>query len=540
MSSIPNHSHVGSPPSPPRSGSTLWQWLQHAAPTAAVVAALIGLAAFGHYTEWTLPKFGALVGNTASSTEVWCEDHNVAEAECIECQPDLLPVDPDHGWCQEHGISQCPFEHPEVVQLKSPPTITPEMRQRAAAALALRPRPENNSLCALHLKRIQFASLAAVEKVGLDISIAQERPIVEAIAANGEIGYDQTRLAHLPSRVAGTVRRVEKQIGDRVEKGDILALIDAAEIGRAKGEFLQAIAQRRLQQATLDRLIPLAKDGVIPERQFREAEAAVEEAKIRVLSARQSLANLGLPIEAEDFPSDADATEIAREIKFLGLPRASAQQLEASAGTSNLFPLRAPLAGIVVERHVVEGEVVDPATPLFAIADISHLWLTLDVKQEDARYVKPGQSVLFRSSHASDESEIAGAVAWISTAADDQTRTVKVRVDLPNPAGMLRANTFGTGRIVLRQEPAAVVVPSEALHWDGNCHIVFVRNKNYHEPTSPKFFHVRSVRPGVKQAGQTEIIAGLLPGEVIASKNSVVLEAQLLKSTLGAGCAHDH
>jgi membrane fusion protein, heavy metal efflux system len=113
---------------------------------------------------------------------------------------------------------------------------------------------------------------------------------------------------------------------------------------------------------------------------------------------------------------------------------------------------------------------------------------------------------------------------------------VKVRVDLPNVDGRLRANTFGNGRIVLREEPRAVVVPSEALHWDGCCHVVFVRDKHYLEPDRPKFFHIRKVRPGVKQGNSTEIIVGLFPGEVIAAKNSVVLEAQLLKSNLGAGC----
>ena len=116
------------------------------------------------------------------------------------------------------------------------------------------------------------------------------------------------------------------------------------------------------------------------------------------------------------------------------------------------------------------------------------------------------------------------------------TRTVKVRVDLPNPDRRLRANTFGTGRIVLRDEPKAIVVPSEAIHSDGTCSVVFVRDKNFFTPGAPKIFHVRAVRPGVKDGATTEIIAGLLPGEVIASKNSVVLEAQLLKGNLGAGC----
>jgi cobalt-zinc-cadmium efflux system membrane fusion protein len=119
---------------------------------------------------------------------------------------------------------------------------------------------------------------------------------------------------------------------------------------------------------------------------------------------------------------------------------------------------------------------------------------------------------------------------------------VAVRATLENLDGELRANTFGTGRIVLREEPRAIVVPNEAIHWDGDCSIVFVRDKNWFQKDAPKFFHVRKVRLGVREDGATEIIAGLLPGEVIASKNSYVLQAQLLKSNLGAGCgcAHGH
>ncbi len=204
--------------------------------------------------------------------------------------------------------------------------------------------------------------------------------------------------------------------------------------------------------------------------------------------------------------------------------------------TSNLFPLRSPLDGVVVERNVVPGEFVDTSTALFGVADVRQMWLTLDVRQDEAKFLSLGQSVLFRPSDANDEPEITGSLAWISTAADDETRTVKVRVDLPNEDGRLRANTFGTGRIVLREEPQAIVIPSEAVHWDGCCNVTFVRDKDFFNKGAPKFFHIRKVRVGVKDGDTTEIIAGLLPGEVIASQNSVVLEAQLLKSNLGAGC----
>jgi cobalt-zinc-cadmium efflux system membrane fusion protein len=185
----------------------------------------------------------------------------------------------------------------------------------------------------------------------------------------------------------------------------------------------------------------------------------------------------------------------------------------------------------------VSGEVVDAKSVLFDVADTSRLWLNIDVRQEDAGYVSLGQTVLFHPSGTANQAESEGKVSWISTAADDATRTVRVRVDLQNGDGKLRANTFGTGRIVLRNEPKSIVVPSEAIHWDGKCNVVFVRDKNFFKADAPKVFYVRSVRLGVKDGDNTEIIAGVLPGEVIASKNSVVLEAQLLKSNMGAGCA---
>jgi cobalt-zinc-cadmium efflux system membrane fusion protein len=547
MSTATHNDRVATAPAPPganpahgRRGSRILQWLRHAIPTAIVIAVLGALATWGHQNEWTVPKFSELVGNEAPEGEQWCTDHNVPEDECIECRPDLLPRATNYGWCKEHGVAQCPLEHPDVAQLKTTPVITPDMFEQASRALLLKPRPENNSRCTLHQRRIQFASVEAVEKAGVDIAVVQERPIMEAVIANGEVVYDQTRMAHPSSRVSGTVWQVEKHVGDRVQKGEVLALIDAAEVGRAKGEFLQAMTQLRLSQANRERLKSIAK-GAVAGRQLLEAETAHEEARIRLRSAQQALVNLGLPVRAEEF-ADLEIENISQQMHFLGLPVDYTSRLDPASTSSNLFPLRSPLDGVVIDRghQIIEGDVVDTNTVLFSVADVSRLWLTLNVRQEDVQYVSLGQPVLFQSSDSKNAPEVQGFVAWISTAADDQTRTVNVRVELPNEDGRLRANTFGVGRIVLREEPSAVVVPSEAVHWDGTCHVVFVRDKNYFQPEAPKFFHVRSVRPGVKQDGMTEIIAGLLPGEVIASKNSTVLEAQLLKGNLGAGCCEVH
>jgi cobalt-zinc-cadmium efflux system membrane fusion protein len=534
-----------SPVSKPASGSSdgatepertgIVQWLRQTVPTAIVVAGIVGLAVWGNATEWSMPKFSSLFGGEAKEAADWCDEHNVPESQCVECNKSLCPIGMDYGWCPVHGVMQCPFEHPDIAQLKTQPTITPAMLERANRAVTLRPRPENNSRCNLHMKRIQFASVEAVEKVGVDIAIVAERPIVETIVANGEIGYDQTRMAHFTSRVPGTVWRVEKQVGDRVAKGDVLALIDAAEVGRMKSELLQAVSQVRLKRDNVERLRPLAGNA-IPAREFLEVETEADAARIQMHRAQQALVNLGLPVEADEI-ANLNSDELAKRVQFLGLPPEVVAGLDPQETTSNLLPLRSSLAGVVVDRKAVEGEVVDSKTALFDVADTSRLWLTLSLRQEDARYVSLGQTTLFRASESAIEPDSKGTVAWISTDADDVTRTVKVRVDLANADGRLRTNTFGTGRIVLREEPKAVVIPSDAIHWDGTCNVVFVRDKNFMQPDAPKIFHVRSVRPGVKEGATTEIIAGLLPGEVIASKNSVVLEAQLLKSNLGAGCA---
>jgi multidrug efflux pump subunit AcrA (membrane-fusion protein) len=500
-----------------------------------VLALLAGVALWGHFNEWTMPKFSTLLGETAEAESSWCPTHNVPEAECIECNPLLLDEQPNYGWCAEHGIVQCVLEHPDVAQLKETPVIDSEDLERARRALALRSRSENNSRCPAYQRRIQFASLEAIEKAGVDITVVVRRPTVEAIVANGELIYDQTHSAHLASRVPGNVWRVERQVGDAVKNGDVLALIDAAEIGRAKSEFLQSIAQLRLRVANYKRLSSLAGDGTVAVRAVREEEASMQEAEIRLLGAQQTLVNLGLPVDAAEF-EDLRTDEISRRIQFLGVQYDLAEVLDPAQTTSNLFPLRSPLDGVVVSRHIVPGEVVDTSTTLFEVTDLRKLWLMLDVRQEDARFVALGQPVFFRPSDSRDAVDIEGRVSWISTSADDQTRTVNVRVDLPNADGKLRANTFGTGRIVLRDEPNAIVVPSEAVQSDGDCTFVFVRDKNFLREGSPKFFHVRQVRTGVSAGGNTEIIAGVLPGEVLAGKNSALLTAQLLKSNLGAGC----
>jgi cobalt-zinc-cadmium efflux system membrane fusion protein len=190
--------------------------------------------------------------------------------------------------------------------------------------------------------------------------------------------------------------------------------------------------------------------------------------------------------------------------------------------------------GLVVSREVVAGEVVDVARILFEVVDTRSLWLTFDLKGEDAHRVKIGQPVRFKPDDG--RAELAGMIAWRSSQADPKTRTVKVRADLADPEGKQVANTFGAGKVILREEAKAVSVPNEAVHWDGCCSVVFVRDKDYLK--SPhKVFHVRKVRTGARDEKNTEIIAGVLPDELIVTKGSGLLLTELLRGSLGEGCA---
>lgn len=508
------------------------RWFLRSIPTALVLAMLAGLGWWGHHSGWAMPKFSEVTGEATARPDDWCDEHGVPETMCVECNPEEYPHRELHGWCKVHGIHECPLHHPDVPQLKVTPEIEARDLDRAVRALALRPRPENNFACQNPGRRIQFATRDAAVKAGVDVEPVLRAPITESVSATGEIRYDETRVAQLATKAAGTVWRVEKQVGDQVRKGEILAIVDAVEVGRAKAELLGALAQEALQEKIHQRLQKLATQGVTAGRQAQEAETEYSKAHIRVLSASQTLINFGLPVSVEQvhkIPED----QLAMSLRFLGLPRPLVNKLDPATTSSNLIPVPAPFDGVVVSRRVVPGEVVDTTKMLFEIADTSRMWLMLNIPLEDAAFVTTGQKLYFHPDGS--PSEVSGTVEWKSTSSDQQTRTVMIRASLDNSEGHLLNEAFGAGRVVLREEPEAIVVPNDAVQWDGSCAVVFVRDKAWFEDNSPKLFHTRSVRPGVKSDAYTEIIAGVLPGEVVATLGSDVLRAQLLKNNLGAG-----
>jgi cobalt-zinc-cadmium efflux system membrane fusion protein len=374
--------------------------------------------------------------------------------------------------------------------------------------------------------RIEFPSAAAADRVGIRVAPVRVRTLTHTVTAPGMLDYEAGRYARLTARASGSVLRVDKEIGDPVRKGELLALLDSAEVGRLKADFLRDVVQVKWRSATLERLREGYRKGAVPEATLRQTQTKLREDRIRLVNDQQALLNLGLPVRLEELEKLPD-DRLARRLRLLGLPQAVARQLDPETLTANLLPLTAPFDGQVVERNVAAGEVVQTAQPkpLFVVGDVRRLDLDLDVNPEDMAGVRVGQPVTFRPNDGGPEA--AGRVSHISPEVNGKTRRVQVHAEVPNKDRRLRPNTFGTGQIVVAQRPRAVVVPGEAVQSAGHARLVFVR-------ISATRFEARPVRPGLRQGDLVEV-SGVREGEEVVTTGSFLLNSELQKDRIAGG-----
>ena len=370
--------------------------------------------------------------------------------------------------------------------------------------------------------RIEFGTASEVTAAGIDIAVVWPTSLTEQVAGAGEVTFDPARLARIPARAGGVTRRVYKAAGDSVQAGEVLALIDSIEVGKAKAEFQHALVQARLRERRRDDLVG-SKSASSPAA-IREAEAALKEADVQVLAASQTLTNLGLPLKSAEYRA-LTPKDVAPRIRLLGVEDA-AKDLDVV--TANLLPVRASFKGVVLSADAVAGEVVEAGKALFAIVDPSRVWVTVNVGPEESRRVAVSQQVYFRPDGSSREHS--AKVISIGAAADETTRTVPVRAEAENAAGELRASTLGRGRIILREVPKALVVPHEAVHRFRDQTVVFVRDPDFLKADGAKAFHARVVTTGGQDERNTEILAGVSPGEIVATAGSEKLLSELMRA----------
>lgn len=335
-------------------------------------------------------------------------------------------------------------------------------------------------------------ALSAEQVKAAEIGIASVGPaqVVTSFQLPGEIRFNEDRTAHVVPRVAGIAERVTVSVGQRVEKGQLLAVIASTDLADRRSELLSA--ERRLSAArtSYEREKTLWLERISAEQDYLQAQVQLREAEIATQNARQKLAALNAP---------------------------------PSAAALNLYELRAPFAGTIVEKHVTPGESIAADANVFIISDLSSVWAEMAVPAQRLNDVRVGREATV--SAAAFESKSSGPIAYVGSLLGEQTRTAPARVVLPNPDGAWRPGMFVNVAVDAGRQDVPVAVKSDALQDIDGSQAVFVQ--------SPKGFVAQTIQTGRRDSQVVEILSGLTPGQQYVAANSFVLKAELGKGSAG-------
>jgi cobalt-zinc-cadmium efflux system membrane fusion protein len=325
---------------------------------------------------------------------------------------------------------------------------------------------------------------------------AESRTAGERVAALGELQVNQDAYAEVAAPSPARVIKVLAKAGDVVAVGQALVELHSADIGRARAEVQAANARVGLARKAVERKRALVAERLIPERELLEAEAALSEAQ-----ADQQVA------------------------------AASLRQFSGSQGGSGLT-LRSPVAGTIIERDVAIGQLADPSRTLYRVGDLSTLWLVAHVFERDAVRVRIGGTGTATFA-ALPGRTVDGTIRWIGSEVDASSRTIPVRLDIPNPDGVLRPGMSASVSIPLGDASGTVVaVPMAAVQRVGESWAVFL-------PHGEGIFDIRPIGRGRDLGGEVEVLSGLAPGEEVVVDGAFLLKAESDKAR-GEGGGHDH
>ena len=506
----------------------------------------------------------------------WCDEHDLPESQCVVCHPEV-----EAEWQKLNPANQTE-DQADAPSGDVHGAIRLEPNRRLLTG-------ESDSQCQVDRLKVRFVDGDTARNAGIEREVVRTRRLSNTIECPAEVRFDQTRLVRITPRVPGVVTEASVEIGSVVAAGDLLAVLespalgeaksryirvreahllavadlqrvetiyqgtkrmlqvctastpsqqvreklDGVRIGDAKSRLLQAHAALELARSTLERERELLDKKISSEQAFETAKSTLASAEASFRAAHEAVAfdserdRLAATRTLKVARSELDA--VTRELRILGLDDAQLSELGDESGLSlSRYELRSPAAGRIVERRAVVGEVVEQGDALYTVADLSTMWLMMDLRERDLALVRVGLPVLFTvdglPGHAFD-----GVVAWISDEVDDRTRTVSVRANLPNDKRLIRANMFGLARIIVHDNDEVLSVPSEAVQTDGCCQLVFVeQDETLYEP--------RKVALGAAANGHVEVLAGLVSGESVVTAGSFLMKTEILKTNIGAGC----
>jgi membrane fusion protein, heavy metal efflux system len=352
----------------------------------------------------------------------------------------------------------------------------------------------------VHFSAQQRRALGIVTGVAAPGRVAVELRLV------GEVALDLDRTAHVTSRVAGVVATVERSFGDRVEAGQVLAILDSRDLAEARARLLSARERETLAATTHARERDLRAEEISSERDYLAARQELAEARIRRRAAEQMLHALGVAADGLDGPHlHHDGFDISH------------------------YHLTAPISGTVIDRHATLGEMLSVAEPAFVVADLDTVWVDLAAHVQDLVQLRPGQSARVQAigDGAAAAHEARSQLVYVAPVIDADTRTAIARIALAND-GRWRPGLPVTAWITVDSAEAQVSVPAAAVHEiEGRDH-VFVVDGDGLRP--------REVEVGRHGGDRIEVLHGLNAGEQLVTEGAVHVKAAFL--TAGVGGHH--
>jgi len=352
-------------------------------------------------------------------------------------------------------------------------------------------------------------SQEALKTLTLKTSVVERRPISSEIKTTAVIEPNRTRIAHVSPRISGRVVDVKAFLGDSVQQGQVLAELDSIELGQTKAEYLESKANLEVARANYSRENRLFKKQITSEKEYLYAKAEFIRSESALNTALETLRLLGLSDE---------------EIKSL--------KWGETDHPASIFPLIAPFTGTVVEQHIVLGEFIKPEDKPYTIADLSHLWIQLDIYEKDLRWVEVGKTVDIKVNAYPDEN-FEGKITYVSDILDESTRAAKARVEILNMDGKLKPGMFATAIISIpsSDNEEVIVVLSTAIQQIEGKSAVFVQE-------GEDSFEMRGVSLGQNSGDYVQVLKGLSPGDKVVTEGGFDLKSIHLKEELGGGHAH--
>ena len=328
---------------------------------------------------------------------------------------------------------------------------------------------------------------------------AELRPGGEGVTALGELKVNESAYAEVSAPIPGRIVRLTASPGEPVRRGQRLAELQSVELGQARAERAAARARAQLARQTVERKRGLAEERIVSHGELQRAEADAAEAEAGLRAAEASVEALGV-------------------------------SGEGAAGISG-FALLSPISGTVLERAAVQGQTADPSRSLFRIGDLSVLWLIVQTPERDVTRVAVGSPAEIALA-ALPGQKLRGKVEWVGREVDAHSRTVPVRIAVPNGDGRLKPGMFATAWISTGgQGEKVVAVPAAALQRMDDRWIVFL-------PRGEGRFEVRPVERGRDLGDEVAILSGLKPGEPVVVEGAFVLRAEAEKGESGG--EHHH